>query len=59
MLITAALTWPEASVRISLIAGVAVVLSVLVWSIFRTGQTAIKKEAARLEQPRGRTQQPA
>ena len=59
MLLATALTWPEASVRISLIAGVAVVLSVLIWSIFRTGQTAIKKEAARLEQPRGHTERPA
>ena len=44
MLVAAALTWPEAAVRISLIASVALVLSILIWSIFRTGQTAIKKE---------------
>jgi len=55
MLITA-LTWPEASVRITLIASVAVVLSVLIWSIFRTGQTAIKKEAA---EQRSRAERPA
>ena len=40
------LTWPEASVRMTLIAAVAVVLGVLIWSIFRTGQAAIRKEAA-------------
>ena len=41
-----ALTWPEASVRTTLITAVAVVLGVLVWSILRTGQTAIRKDAA-------------
>jgi len=46
------LTWPEASVRMTLIAAVAVVLSVLIWAIFRTGQTAIKREA-RHEELRG------
>ena len=45
-----ALTWPEASVRMTLIAAVAVVLSVLIWAIFRTGQTAIKKEYRQVEE---------
>jgi hypothetical protein len=44
-MILAALTWPEAAVRATLIASVALVLSVLIWSIFRTGQTAIKGES--------------
>ena len=48
-MILMALSWPEASVRMTLIAAVAVVLSVLIWSIFRTGQTAIKKEARHAE----------
>jgi len=53
------LTWPEASVRMTLIAAVAVVLSVLIWAIFRTGQTAIKKEIRQheeLDKLRGRQQ---
>ena len=41
---TAAFTWPEAAVLVAGIAGLAVVLSVLVWSIFSTGQTAIRSE---------------
>ena len=49
-MILTALTWPEASVRMTLIAAVAVVLSVLIWSIFRTGQTAIKKEFRQVEE---------
>jgi hypothetical protein len=40
----AALTWPEASVYVALILSVGAVLAVLVWSIFRTGQTAIRHE---------------
>jgi hypothetical protein len=36
----AALTWPNAVVYVALILGIASVLSVLIWSIFRTGQTA-------------------
>ena len=40
----AALTWPAAAVYIALIAGVTVVLAISIWSVFRTGQTAIKKE---------------
>ena len=49
-MIVMALTWPEASVRMTLIAAVALVLGVLIWSIFRTGQTAIKKEIRQQEQ---------
>jgi len=45
-----ALSWPEASVRMTLIAAVALVLSVLIWAIFRTGQTAIKKEIRQVEE---------
>jgi hypothetical protein len=40
----AALTWPAAVVYVTLIAAAGTVLSVLIWSIFRTGQMAIKKE---------------
>jgi hypothetical protein len=45
----AAMTWPEAAVWISGIAALGLVLSVLVWSIFRTGQTAITHEPRRGE----------
>jgi hypothetical protein len=38
------LTWPEASVYVALILSVGAVVTVLVWSIFRTGQTAIRYE---------------
>jgi hypothetical protein len=40
----AAMSWPDAIVYISLTLGIALVLSVLIWSIFRTGQTAINEE---------------
>ena len=43
----AALTWPAASVYVALIAGVSLVVAVLIWSIFRTGQTAIRSEHGR------------
>jgi hypothetical protein len=43
-MILAALSWPDAAVRATLIASIALVLSVLIASIFRTGQTAIKGE---------------
>lgn len=39
-----ALTWPDALVAATAIAAVGLVLAVLVWSIFRTGQVAIKNE---------------
>jgi hypothetical protein len=45
--ITAALTWPAASVYIALIFALGIVLAVLIWSIFRTGQTAIRNEGPR------------
>jgi hypothetical protein len=41
---TAALTWPEAVVVSVSVITVGLVLSVIVWQIFRTGQTAIKTE---------------
>jgi Na+(H+)/acetate symporter ActP len=41
----ATLTWPQASIYIALIAAVALVVSVLIWSIFRTGQTAITSDS--------------
>lgn len=41
----AALSWPEASVYIAVIAAVGLVVAVLVWSIFRTGQTAIRSDS--------------
>jgi hypothetical protein len=43
----ATLSWPEASLYIAAIAAAALVLSVLIWSIFRTGQTAIRSESER------------
>ena len=45
----AALTWPQASVYIALIAAGGLVVSVLIWSIFRTGQTAIRSEVRKYE----------
>src|SRR5262249_31928237 len=47
--LTAALSWPQASVYITAIAACGVVVAVLVWSIFRTGQTAIATESGRKE----------
>jgi len=41
----AALTWPQATVYVALIAAVGLVLSVLIWSIFRTGRTAIRSDS--------------
>jgi hypothetical protein len=37
----AALSWPAASLYIALIISIALVVAVLIWSIFRTGQSAI------------------
>jgi hypothetical protein len=45
MNVLAALTWPEAIVRVTWIAAAAAVVAVLVWSIFRTGRTAISSES--------------
>jgi hypothetical protein len=45
----AALSWPAASVYMAVIAAVAVVACVLIWSIFRTGRTAIASESQRRE----------
>jgi TRAP-type C4-dicarboxylate transport system permease small subunit len=45
----ATLNWPEASIYIALIAAVALVVSVLIWSIFRTGQTAITSDSRKQE----------
>jgi hypothetical protein len=47
----AELSWPAASVYVALIATVGLVLSVLIWSIFRTGQTAIRSETRHREAP--------
>jgi hypothetical protein len=44
-----ALTWPEASVYMTVIAAVGLVVAVLIWSIFRTGQTAITSESGQRE----------
>jgi hypothetical protein len=46
---TATLTWPEASIYIALIAAVALVVAVFIWSIFRTGQTAIRSDGRKRE----------
>ena len=48
-MITATLSWPEASIYVALIVAVAVVISVLIWSIFRTGQTAITSDSHKHE----------
>jgi hypothetical protein len=45
-----ALTWPAAFVAATTVAALGLVIAVLVWSIFRTGQTAIKREGADREQ---------
>src|SRR5262249_19423708 len=45
----AALSWPAASIYIALIIAVALVVAVLIWSIFRTGQTAIGRDKRRRE----------
>ena len=45
----ATLSWPEAVVGATTVAAIALILSVLVWSIFRTGQTAIRQEAGELK----------
>ncbi len=37
----AALTWPEAFVYVALIASVALVLAVVIWSMLSTGQTEV------------------
>jgi hypothetical protein len=44
-MLIATLTWPEAFVGASAVIALALVLSVLIWSVFRTGQTAIRKDA--------------
>lgn len=45
----AALSWPAASLYIALIAAVALVATVLIYSIFRTGQTAMTSDSHRRE----------
>jgi hypothetical protein len=52
----AALTWPEASVYIALVLGASLAVSVLIWSIFRTGQTAIRNESRHRERVDGEPQ---
>jgi hypothetical protein len=44
-----ALTWPEAVVAATSTAALGVFLTVVAWSIFRTGQTAIKKDGGQRE----------
>ncbi len=48
-MLTAALTWPQALVGSVSVVMLGVVISVATWQIFRTGQTAIRKEAGRGE----------
>ena len=43
----AALSWPEATVYATAIASAGLVVAVLIWSIFRTGQAAIRSEQKR------------
>jgi hypothetical protein len=45
----AALSWPAASVYIAVIVAIAIVVGVLIWSIFRTGQTAIARDNGKQE----------
>jgi Flp pilus assembly protein TadB len=46
----AALTWPDALVWSVAIAALGLVLAVLIWSIFRTGQAAIRSEKRQHEE---------
>jgi hypothetical protein len=41
----ATLTWPAAVVVATSVAAGGLVLAILIWSIFRTGQTAIKEDS--------------
>jgi hypothetical protein len=41
----AALSWPEATVYAAAIASVGLIVAVLIWSTFRTGQAAIRTES--------------
>jgi hypothetical protein len=41
----ATLSWPEAAVYIAAITAAGLVVAVLIWSIFRTGQTAIRNDS--------------
>jgi hypothetical protein len=47
----AALDWPQAIVWATGIASAALVVSVLIWSIFQTGRTAISTEGGRSTEP--------
>jgi cytochrome c-type biogenesis protein CcmH/NrfG len=49
-MVIASLTWPQAVVAATSIAALGLVLTVLVWSIFRTGQTAISHESGERRQ---------
>jgi hypothetical protein len=48
-MLIAAMSWPEAVVGSVSIVMLGFVLSVAVWQIFRTGQTAIRKDGAHRE----------
>jgi len=43
------LSWPQAMVESVAIVSLALVVCVAIWQVFRTGQTAIKKESNRNE----------
>jgi hypothetical protein len=43
------MTWPEAFVVATSIAALGLIISIAVWQIFRTGQTAIRNETGRPE----------
>jgi uncharacterized membrane-anchored protein YhcB (DUF1043 family) len=45
----AALAWPDAVVHATWIAAGALVVAVLIWSIFRTGQTSIRGDIRQRE----------
>jgi ABC-type nickel/cobalt efflux system permease component RcnA len=48
------MNWPEALVAATAVAAVALVISVALWQIFKTGQTAIRKEHRRASDEFGR-----
>jgi hypothetical protein len=52
-MIVAALTWPEALVGSVSVVMLGIVISVAIWQVFRTGQTAIRKEARQHEDLEG------
>jgi uncharacterized membrane-anchored protein YhcB (DUF1043 family) len=44
------MAWPEAVVVATSVAALGLIISVAVWQIFRTGQTAIRKESGQTQE---------